>query len=778
MIKSSIVVRSLFPKVCFLILMFVPTMTFADTYNIIPYPQKLVAQQGKFVFNQQTVIVCSKQNTEVYKIALQFANQLELVSGIKLVVKESADTDHAVFFQLGNDLKSGSESYSLTVSATSIRISATSANGVFYALQTLYQLLPADIYGKQHSSLTEWSVPAVQITDAPRFSYRGLHLDVCRHFYPVEFIKKYIDAMAIHKFNTFHWHLTDDQGWRIEIKKYPLVTKVGARRVETLVGLYTENYPQRFDDDAYGGFYTQAEAKEIVEYAKERFITVIPEIEMPGHATAAVASYPYLSCNRMPVKVATKWGVFKDVYCPRDTTFAFLEDVLTEIMAIFPSQYIHIGGDECPKDHWKVCPDCQARIKTENLKDENGLQSYFIHRIEKFLNAHNRRIVGWDEILDGGLAPNATVMSWRGTEGGIAAAKAGHQVIMTPVANCYFDYYQADPATEPIAIGGYLPLKKVYMYEPVPSALTKQESAFILGAQANVWSEYLKNSDKVEYMAFPRVSAMSEVLWTDSVNKSWSRFRTSMPKEFDRYAALSIKAANVFYDVQCRVTATNHRTLLVQLESDNPNAEIHYTINGSTPGKNDKVYTEPIELSASATVKAIAYEKAEVVSKEFSKSYVVSKVTGLSYTQNPINTWYKGDNQYSLTDGIQGNTRIYAQWVGIGAGKDGEIIIDLQKSEQINRLSVGLLSAPGLGAMYPLAIKVATSLDGNVYSQVATESINPRTTGTWEIYRPELIFPIASVRFIKLTLQSAGISPNADAAGGASLMFLDEIGVW
>jgi hexosaminidase len=779
MIKLPINLRPLFLTISFLFIFSSFTMVLADDYNIIPYPQHLIPQSGEFTFGENTAIYCVDKNVEIQKLAQQFSDQLALVSGLKFVVTVGtpADTTNAVIFQYNNAQGANSEAYTLNVSTKTIRITAATANGIFYGLQSIYQLLPADIYGKKKALAQKWSVPAVQITDVPRFGYRGLHLDVCRHFFPVEFIKKYIDAMAIHKFNTFHWHLTDDQGWRIEIKKYPLLTKVGSRRVETLVGYYYENYPQRFDDDAYGGFYTQDEAREIVKYAKDRFITVIPEIEMPGHAMAAIASYPYLSCNQTPIKVATKWGVFKDVYCTRDTTFAFLEDVLTEIMAIFPSNYIHNGGDECPKERWKACPDCQARIKTLNLKDENALQSYFIQRIEKFLNAHDRRIIGWDEILDGGLAPNATVMSWRGTQGGIAAAKSGHKVIMTPNAFCYFDHYQADPTTEPTTIGGFLPLKTVYGYNPVPSELSVDESKFVLGAQANVWTEYMKDSESVEYMAFPRVSAMAEVVWTDTLTKNWDRFRSGMAKEFNRYAAMDIQPSKVFNDMQSQSSISKDRKLLISLNTDNPNTEIRYTLDGSTPTAVSKLYKDSIKLMATTTVKAIALENGKVIGKEFLKIFVVSKVTGLSYIQNPTNTWYRGDNTYSLTDGTLGNTKSYAQWVAIGASKDGEFIIDLKSNQSVSRMSVGLLNLPAMCGMYPSEIMFYTSMDGIQYNQVASETIKQRTAGGWEIYRPELLFPPTNARFVKLVLLSAGSCSNVEA-GGNSMMFLDEIGVW
>jgi hexosaminidase len=778
MLQKNFFLRTAFLLMSFVFIISIPAMSETATYNIIPYPQQLVPQQGKFVINERTAVVYAGQNAEVRRLVSQFSDQVQLVSGVKMLQKANAtaDTENVIEFNQVSDLKSNPEAYTLTISGKKIVIQSASANGFFYALQTLYQLLPPEIYGKKRVEVKEWSVPAVSIADAPRFAYRGLHLDVSRHFFPVEFIKKYIDAMAIHKMNSFHWHLTDDQGWRIEIKKYPLLTKIGSRRVETLVGYYYENYPQRFDDDAYSGFYTQDEAREIVKYAAERYITVIPEIEMPGHAVAAIASYPYLSCTRAPIKVATKWGIFKDVYCTRDSTFVFLENVLTEIMDIFPGKYIHIGGDECPKDRWKACPDCKARMKAENLKDENELQSYFVHRIEKFLNAHNRQIIGWDEILDGGLAPNATVMSWRGYNGGIAAAKAGHDVIMTPTSFCYFDQYQSDPMTEPTTIGGFIPLQRAYNFEPVPAGLDSVQAKHILGAQANLWSEYMPTTERVEYMAFPRVSAMSEALWTENANRNWNRFQGNMISEYKRYAKQDIHASKVFFDVQFRASTSADRKVVVSLEADNPNAEVRYTIDGSTPTSTSNICTAPLRLSESATVKAVAVENGKVTGKEFSKSFIVSKVTGLSYVQNPINTWYRGDNQYSLTDGLTGNTKSISQWVSVGGSKDSEFVVDLQKTQNIHRFSVGLLNAPAFCGMYPAEIKVFTSIDGADYKEVASEHINPRTAGAWEIYRPELIFPLTAAHYVKLLLLNAGSCTNLD--NNASQMFLDEIGVW
>jgi hexosaminidase len=399
------------------------------------------------------------------------------------------------------------------------------------------------------TSNIKFQIPAVSIQDAPRFAYRGLHLDVARHLFPLEFIKKYIDYIALHKMNYFHWHLTDDQGWRIEIKKYPALMSVGAYRNGTIVG----RFPGKGNDNTqYGGYYTQDEVKEIVQYAADRYITVVPEIEMPGHASAAIAAYPWLSCfpdkptviprteaatggNQGIKKVQETWGVFDDVFCAgNDSTFLFLQNVLEEVLPLFPSKHIHVGGDESPKTHWKKCPRCQARIKAESLKDEHQLQSYFIQRMEKYLNDKGRTLIGWDEILEGGLAPNAVVMSWRGEKRGIAAAKQKHFVIMTPGKPVYFDHTQSKKE-DSVTIGGYNPLESVYAYEPVPKELKKDDAKYVMGAQANLWTEYIKHPAKVEYMIFPRLSALSEVLWSPKEKKNWKDFEKRLQLQFKRY---------------------------------------------------------------------------------------------------------------------------------------------------------------------------------------------------------------------------------------------------
>ncbi len=508
-------------------------------YPIVPRPQNLQEQPGQFVFNENTALDYDNQNKKVQWVVDFIRDRFGVPTQFPFPKADQADSN-VISLKIDDLAKGADGAYLLKIEPQKIEIHAPNARGLFYAVQTIRQLLPPAIESRDSVSGQVWTIPCAVIEDAPRFPYRGLHLDVGRHFFPVKFIKKYIDLIAFNKMNYFHWHLTEDQGWRIEIKKYPKLTQVGAWRKETLVG-HGHDKPYIFDGEPYGGYYSQDQIREIVDYAQKRFVTIIPEIEMPGHSLAALASYPWLGCTGGSYKVATRWGIFKDVYCAgKESTFKFLEDVLSEVVDLFPGKYIHIGGDECPKDRWKTCPDCQARMKAEGLKNEHELQSYFIKRIEKFLLSKNRYIIGWDEILEGGLAPQATVMSWRGEKGGIAAAKLHHDVIMTPAQYCYFDHYQADPATQPLTIGGFLPMKKVYSYDPVPKNLNDTEKKYILGAQGNVWTEYMLNSKYVEYMAFPRACALAEVTWTQKENKNWQNFLSRMQGIYKHLDAMNV----------------------------------------------------------------------------------------------------------------------------------------------------------------------------------------------------------------------------------------------
>jgi hexosaminidase len=511
-----------------------------NVYAIIPAPVSLKEMAGNFVFSEKSRIFLSIMNDENKLSADFLALLIKNPTGLIIPVVEGRKAlSGSVLMEIDTAVHNP-EGYRLSISSKRIIIKAGSGAGLFYAVQTIRQLLPPEVEKDSIISKIPLKVPACEITDEPRFGYRGMHLDVGRHVFPVEYIKRYIDMIALHKMNTFHWHLTEDQGWRIEIKKYPKLTEVGAFRKETVVG-HAGKKPLLFDGIPYGGFYTQTDVKEIISYAKSKFITIIPEIEMPGHSLAALASYPELSCTGGPFEVGKTWGIFKDVYCAgKEETFKFLEDVLTEICDLFPGQYIHIGGDECPKDRWEKCPLCQKRIKMEGLKDTKELQSYFIKRIEKFIISKNKRLIGWDEILEGGLAPEATVMSWRGVAGGIEAAKQGHDVIMSPNKYVYLDYYQCEPDGQPLAIGGYLPLENVYSFDPQFSELNQEQQKHILGLQGNVWTEYMSTPQYMEYMAYPRMFAIGETGWTPALKKDFEDFLARFAIQKQRYDKIGI----------------------------------------------------------------------------------------------------------------------------------------------------------------------------------------------------------------------------------------------
>ncbi len=511
-----------------------------DRYAIVPKPVRLEERSGSYTLPAKPTISVQSADAEVRRVAQMLADQLANSTGTAPTITMGRAAK-GISLVSASGPKLGAEGYTLTVSPKQIVITAEQPPGFFYGVQSLMQLMPAAVFSPTKVNGVTWSVPACLIEDQPRYGYRGSMLDVGRYFYPVAFIKKYIDLLALHKFNTFHWHLTDDQGWRIEIKKYPKLTEFASIRPRTMVGHYTD---RKYSDKPYGGFYTQDDVREVVKYAQERFVTVIPEIEMPGHSVAVLSVYPELGSNPDRVlPVSGTWGVHDQVLFPREETFTFLENVLTEVMALFPSQYIHIGGDECPKIEWKQSKFCQELIKKEGLKDEHELQSYFIRRIDKFVTSKGRRIIGWDEILEGGLSPNATVMSWRGIAGGIAAARQNHDVIMSPTTYCYLDYYQADPKTQrqPVAIGGLLPLEKVYSFNPsVTDSLTTEQAKHVLGVQANIWSEYISTGHYAEYMAYPRILAIAETGWTPAEGKNIDDFKQRLEVHRKRLDYLNV----------------------------------------------------------------------------------------------------------------------------------------------------------------------------------------------------------------------------------------------
>ncbi len=496
--------------------------------NIIPAPANVDYKNGHFNFNNKVQIVVLSTDKEIQAIAIYCKNQIRILNNIDLPVDTSVKKDKNSILLKTGYTAANKEAYSITVNKKQIIINGAGPAGLFYGVQSLLQLIyPSQVNG------SEVRIPSMEIYDAPNFAWRGMHLDVCRHFFPVSFIKTMIDMLALHKMNILHWHLTDDQGWRIEIKKYPKLTAIGGFRDETMKGHYPED-ENKFDGIRYGGFYTQDEIKEVVNYAKTRYVTIVPEIEMPGHSVAALSAYPEFSCTGGPFKVYTRWGISEDVFCPgKDETFKFLEYILDEVIDLFPGPYIHVGGDECPKTRWKACPYCQKRIKDEGLKDETALQSYFVGRIESYLSSKGKTLIGWDEIADGDIPARAIIMSWRGSNGGIVAANAGHDVIMTPGDYCYFDQYQS-LKKEPLAIGGLLPLDKVYSFNPIPLTLPVPGRYHIIGAQANVWTEYISDEQHAEYMIFPRLCAMAEVLWTPALKHNYNSFLNRLPYHLRR----------------------------------------------------------------------------------------------------------------------------------------------------------------------------------------------------------------------------------------------------
>jgi hexosaminidase len=757
------------------------TLTAQNTpLSIVPLPAQMTETDGAFSINNRTQIVIPNGDAGFRRIAQLLVDRLK-TDGTKVPIIELDDlkSDNNVIFFMKVDKSSvGTEGYKLTVSREQINISASTEQGAFYALQSLFQLLQNDIYASKTTlRKVNWRVPCVDIEDSPRYSYRGLHLDVSRHFFPVWFVKKYIDMLAMHKMNTFHWHLTDDQGWRIEIKKYPKLTEIGGFRRETIIG-HNNTPPTRYDGQRYGGFYTQAEIKEVVAYATARYVTVIPEIEMPGHALAALSAYPELGCE--PTKnyqAATRWGVFDDVFCPTETTFNFLQDVLTEVMALFPSKYIHIGGDECPKTAWKKSEFCQELIKKEGLKDEHELQSYFIRRIEKFLNSKGRRIIGWDEILEGGLAPDATVMSWRGISGGIAAAKQDHDVIMTPGTHCYFDHYQAEPETEPLAIGGLTTLEQVYSYEPTPDVLTADQAKHILGAQGNVWTEYMSSTNYVEYMVYPRAIALAEVLWSPKSTRDYTNFISRLSPHFKRLDVLNVNYAKRLFDVNATLNVETS-TPSVSLASAAQNGDIRYSTDGNEPKITSPIYKKPIVIDKITTIKASVFQNGKPYGKSTSTTFYPHSGMGVKYSlkQAAKNTYASG--KQGLTNGMRGKEGSYAQWTGF-EGKDMELTIDFGSNRPFQEVRINFLNKPSAWIFLPDFVTVSVSNDGKEWLDIdRADFAHSRSLDKTDIREAKLRFSeyTKPKRYLKVYAKNLGVCPKGHAGeGNAAWLFADEI---
>ncbi len=750
----------------FFILMMICISVFSNGFTqtfptIIPTPISTIQKEGHFELNNETILYYDSATInsknflqsfllEHYKIKLKSKQ----FNGDFKAIKNSTNTITL------HEQASEKETYLLNVEQNKIIIEG-SESGVFYGMQTLIQLLPTEISNKK--------IPCLTIFDAPRFSYRGLHLDVARHFFPVSFIKKYIDFLALHKLNTFHWHLTDDQGWRIEIKKYPLLTKIGSIRSQTLIGPYGSN---KYDGKKYGGFYTQAEIKEVINYASKRYINIIPEIEMPGHSLAALASYPFLGCTKGPYKVLETWGVADDALCAgNDSTYQFYENVLDEIISLFPSTFIHIGGDECAKTRWKDCKVCQEKMKEHHLKDEHELQGYFIGEIEKHINKKGKKIIGWDEIMEGGLAPNAAVMSWRGEEGGIAAAKQQHEVVMTPGTPLYFDHTQSineDSVTQ----GGLNTLKDVYNYNPIPEALMLHETPYILGAQANMWTEYMDNEKKVEYMLFPRIAALSEALWTKLDHKNYTTFEEKIPAIFARYDLWKINYSKAYFDLESHVINNDSGKIFWHLISKNKLGKIYCTV----PNQNEKQINEVVPISQSGEYKAILKdEKNNPLSSEINQTFFINKATGkpISISVQP-NKSYAANGAKTLVDGIQNKMGMpkSAQFLGFW-GDDVEVIIDLQEEMNVDSILLHSFEQKASWIYRPKEVTFMLSYDGINYTQNAEKS---EISGISNLIYCQKIS--SKARFLKISIKNIGLIPeNNPGAGNNAWIFLDEIEV-
>lgn len=748
--------------------------TTVANYEVVPMPLEInTTQQASFLLKSGVTVYYPAGNEKMQRNAEFLASYVKAQTGIELQVQAGEGGKGGIVLQLGlaND---NPEAYQLKVDANQVVISSPSEAGVFYGIQTLRKAV--DVAEGSNVEL-----PAVEIKDQPRFGYRGMMLDVGRHFFSMDEIKTYIDMMALHNINRFHWHLSEDQGWRIEIKKYPKLTEIGSMRKETVIGHNSGKY----DGKPYGGFYTQEQAKEIVAYAAERYITVIPEIDLPGHMQAALAAYPELGCTGGPYEVWTQWGVSDNVLCAgNDQTIQFIKDVLAEIVEIFPSEYIHVGGDECPKVKWSTCPKCQARTKALGLKSDNKhtkeerLQSYVIHEAEEFLNSKGRKMIGWDETLEGGLAPNATVMSWRGEAGGIEAAKQHHDVVMTPNTYLYFDYYQSkDTETEPMAIGGYLPIERVYSYEPMPKSLSPEEQKYIVGVQANLWTEYIPDFKQVQYMVLPRMAALSESQWCAPEKKNYEAFLQRVSRLVNIYAKNGWNYATHIFDVMLDLKPNTETGTLDAVARTIDNAPIYYTLDGSEPTTASEKYTDVIKIDKPCTLRTVAIRpsgSSKITKDEI--SFSKSSMKPITMLQ-PINKQYEFSGATVLVDGMTGNMNYKTgRWIAFYTN-DLEAVIDLKEATEISSMTLHTCVEKGDWIFDTRGITVSVSDDNQTFKEVASEAYPAmKESDPNQIYTHELKFDPVKTRYVKVKALSEQKIPSWHGGkGNPGFLFVDEI---
>lgn len=749
--------------------------TLNSDYEIIPKPLDVNCKgDASFLLKDGVAVIYPENNRKMQDNAEFLVDYVERQTGVKLTSHAGMPVDGAICLTL--DLSDdNAEAYKLIVNDKRVCISGASEAGVFYGIQTLRKSLPV-------AQDINVNLSAVEIYDKPRFAYRGAMLDVARHFYTVDEVKTFIDMLALHNINRFHWHLTDDQGWRIEIKKYPKLMSVASERKETVVGRW---YSGIYDGKPYGGYYTQDELRDVIDYAAKRHITIIPEVDLPGHMQAALTAYPELGCTGGPYEVRTIWGVSQDVLCVgNDFTLQFVKDVLSEVADIFPSEYIHIGGDECPKVRWEKCPKCQERIKSLGLKSdakhtkEQRLQSYMIQEAAKYLKEKGKRIIGWTEILEGGLVPDATLMSWIGESGGIEAAHQHHDVIMTPNTYLYFDYYQSKKVEdEPLAIGGYLPIEKTYNYEPMPKELTEEEQQYIKGVQANLWTEYIPVFSQVQYMVLPRLGAAAEVQWTDPSKKDYKDFLRRVPHLVAVYDCYGWNYATHVYDVNVDMKAdTVNHVLNVQLSTmaDDP---IYYTLDGQDPTEKSLKYTKPFTIDQSVVLKTMAVHpdrtsKISVDTIRFNKATLKPVVL-----LQPNESRFSPDGPVALVDGRNGNHSFdTGAWLAV-AGNDLEAVINMQAETILSSASVHVYVRKDAWLFDARGFSVSVSSDNKNYKEVASQEYKQMQESDSDgIIEHELSFDPCKATYVKIKVISEKSMPDWHwDAGKAPFLLVDEI---
>lgn len=753
-----------------------------ESLSIVPHPNSVKVKCGQFDIKGVAFNYEAELDQRSKDLVQGFAQQVSLVTGVESTVTEGA-TISGVNFALSSDVPS--EGYKLSINKNGVKVEAAGLNGFNYAIQTIKQMLPVEIFGKEAATDKEWSLQCCVIEDAPRFGYRGMHLDESRHFFGMDAVKKYLDIMEVHKLNTLHWHITDDQGWRIEIKKYPLLTEVGAIRKKTLVGHLFNS--EVYDNQEYGRgcFYTQEQVKEILEYAAAKGITIIPEIDLPGHMLAALSAYPQYGCTGGPYDVWGKWGIADDVLCVgREETMNFLENILAEVCELFPAEYVHIGGDECPKVRWEKCPHCQAKIAELGLKDddkykaEHYLQGYVTTRMEKFLAEKGKKLIGWDEILEGELAPNATVMSWRGVAGGLEAVRMGHDAIMTPNTFFYLDYYQSlDKENEPLAIGGYLPVEKCYSYEPTTASMTDEEKSHILGVQANLWTEYIPNEDQLFYMLLPRLAALAEVQWCQPEVKSWNRFLESADDFCAIYDIMGYKYGTHLFDASGTASINKKKGCVEVILDAQGNTPVRYTLDGTEPGPDSPLYTEPIEIREACVLKAKS-DRPSMGNRIWEKHFNAHKAMGRpveSLTATHANYTYNCPDL--LTDGIVGmgpyNSGDFGGWYNVPF----EAVIEMDGTEY-NEATISTFVFKYDWVFGPKSITILTSEDGRTYSEIAHMDVEDKGqmdegNGCQDY---TLTFAETSAKYLKVIAETYTELPAwHPGAGHPGFIFVDEI---